>query len=148
MKIVIKATNTKLTKGLQDLIEEKINSLEKFAKIFSKDKYYNGFFGKGKPKAEAWVELERTTRHHRKGPIFRAECQMHLPNRSIRAEAIDRDLKLAITKLKDELKTELKKYKERLMALTKRKARVMRKELKLSPLARLYRKGRIREEGI
>ncbi len=66
---------------------------------------------KGKPRVEVWVEIGRTTRHHQKGDIFRAEAQMRFPGKSIRAESERDDLKLAITEVKDELQRELKKYK-------------------------------------
>lgn len=113
MKIVIKATGIKLNRALKTYIQEKIGGLEKFVEIFQEKKYYNGFFGKGKPRVEAWVEIGRTTRHHYKGPVFRAEVQMRLPGKSLRAEAVREDLKLAIVEVKDELQRELKEYKER-----------------------------------
>ena len=147
MKIILQTKNLKLNRALLQYIREKINSLEKFAKIFSKD-YYNQFFGKGKPRAEAWIEIGKTTLHHKKGPVFLAECQMRLPGKSVRATAEGNDLKMAITEIKDELQRELKQYKEKLTAQTKRRQRELKKELKLSPRARFYRKGRIREEGI
>ncbi|PIR71926.1 MAG: ribosomal subunit interface protein [Candidatus Nealsonbacteria bacterium CG10_big_fil_rev_8_21_14_0_10_36_24] len=111
MKIVIKTKNLELNQELQDYIQEKINSLEKFAKVFQGENYYNGFFTKGKPRAEVWVEIGRTTKHHQKGDIFRAEVQMRLSGKSLRAESERNDLKLAITEIKDELQRELKKYK-------------------------------------
>lgn len=160
MRIVIKTKNLKLNLALKNFIEEKINSLEKFSKIFYTEKYFDGFFGKGKPRIEAWVEVGKTTSHHQKGPVFWAECQMRFPKRSLRSTVQSEDLKLAICQLKDELQRELKEYKEKLTALTQRRARILKKELKLSPLARLnfekiwagktrfYRKGRIRQEGI
>lgn len=148
MKIIIKTKNIKLNSALKDFIEEKINSLEKFSKIFYTEEYFNHFFGKGKPKVEAWVEIGKTTLYRQKGPIYWAECQMRFPKRSLRATAEREDLKLAIVEVKDELQGELKQYKERLTTQTKRRARVLKKELKLSPLARFYRKGRIREEGV
>ncbi len=114
MKIVIKTKNLKLNSDLKDFIEEKINSLEKFAKIFQDEKkYFNGFYGKGKPKIEAWVEIEKTTLHHKKGPVFRAECQMRFPGKSIRSTAEAKNLRLAITEIKDELQREIKQYKEK-----------------------------------
>ena len=73
---------------------------------------------------------------------------MRFPKRSLRSTAEGEDLKLAITEVKDELQRQLKQYKEKITAQTKRGARVLKKELKLSPSARFYRKGRIREEGI
>ena len=105
-------------------------------------------FGKGKPRVEAWVEIGKETMHHKKGPFFWAECQMRFPKRSLRSTARAEDLKLAITEVKDELQRQLKQYKEKLTAQTKRRARVLKKELKLAPQARFYRKGRVKEEGI
>jgi len=57
MKIVIKTTNIKLDQALEDFIERKINDLEKFAKVFQGEEYFNGYYGKGKPRVEAWVEI-------------------------------------------------------------------------------------------
>lgn len=111
MKIIIKTTNLELSQELQDYIQEKIGSLEKFAKVFQDKNYYNGFFSKGKPRVEVWVEIGRTTLHHQKGDVFRAEAQMRFPKKSIRAESEREDLKLAITEIKDELQRKLKQYK-------------------------------------
>jgi len=148
MKIVIKTTNLKLNRELSQYVEEKINSLEKFVKVLYNEKYYDHFFSKGKPRVEAWVEIGKTTLHHKKGPFFWAECQMRFPKRSLRSTAQSKDLRLAITEVKDELQQQLKQHRNKLTAQTKRRVRVLKKELKLSPQARLYRKGRIREEGI
>jgi len=149
MKIVIKTKNVKLTPALEKWIEEKINSLEKFSKVFQEDAYYNGFFGKGKPRVEAWIEIGRDTQRHKKGPFFFAECQMRFPKKSLRSEASSDNLRQAITEVKDGLQRQLKQYKEKIpKSLTRRRQRVMKKELKIDPGARFYRKGRIREEGI
>ncbi|XOB41520.1 MAG: ribosome hibernation-promoting factor, HPF/YfiA family [Candidatus Nealsonbacteria bacterium] len=148
MKIIIKTKNIKLNRPLKDYIEEKLNSLEKFLKTFQKKIYYNHFFGKGKPRIEAWVEIGKESLHHRKGPVFRAEVQMRFPGMSLRAEAVSKNLRTAITEVKDELQREFKQYKEKITSLGKRKTRALKKDLRLSPQARFYRKGRIREEGI
>lgn len=148
MKIIIKATNLSLNKTLKSYIQEKINSLEKFAKIFQEKNYYNGFFKKGKPRIEAWVEIGRVTSHHQKGKVFRAEAQMRFPKKSLRAEAERTDLKLAIIEVKDELQRELKQCREKEISKYKRGTRRLKKDLHLSSFARFYRKGRIREEGI
>ena len=165
MKIVIKTTNLKLntqakrgvemktsfssTRALKNFIEEKIGSLEKFSKIFQQ-KYFDSFFGKGKPRIEAWVEIGKTTLHHQKGPFFRAECQMRFPERSLRATALSKDLRLAITEVKDELQRQLKQYKNKLTAKTFRRQRRFKKSLRLHPSAKFKRRkgARIREEGI
>lgn len=150
MKIVIRTKNINLTEALRNFVQKEIESLEKFAEILqAESKYFNGFLGKGKPRVEAWLELTRETQHHRKGDIFRAECQMRLPGRSIRAEALSEDLKTAIIEVKDKLQRALKEYKEKKIAKTKRGTRAFKKDLKLVPEAKLpARKGeRIREEG-
>lgn len=147
MKIVIKTKNLKLNLALRQYIREKINSLEKFAKVFqNKEKY---FFKGGKPRVEAWLEIGKTTLHHQKGPIFRAECQMRFPGKSFRSTARSKNLRLAITEVKDELQRGLKQYKQKVTSLTKRRARILKKSLRLAPGAKFKRKkgARIREEG-
>jgi len=130
MKIVIKATNIKLDQALEDFIERKINDLEKFANVFQSEEYFNGYFSKGKPRVEAWVEIGRTTFHHKKGPYFYAECQMRFPGRSLRATSDSPDLRLAICEVKDGLQRQLKQYKEKMIARRKRDKRVL-KDIKL-----------------
>ena len=121
MKVVIKTKNLKLNRALEEFIEEKINSLEKFAKVFYTERYFDHFFGKGKPRVEAWVEIGKKTLHHQKGPIYYAECQMRFPKRSLRATSQRKDLKLAIVEIKDELQRQLKQYKEKFTAQIKKK---------------------------
>ena len=101
MKITIRSKNIELNQTLEDYINEKIQGLEKFLKILQNQD------------AEARVEVERTTIHHKKGLVFRAECQLDFPGESIRAEAVSEDLKLAINEVKDKLQRELKEYKEK-----------------------------------
>jgi len=131
MEIIIRTKNLKLTQVLETYIKEKIGKIEK-----------------GKPIIEAWVELEKTTLHHKKGPFFKAECKLKAPGKNVVAEASSEDLRLAIDEVRNELQRELRQYKEKQISKTKRKARIIKKELKISPEARFYRKGRIREEGI
>ena len=131
MKIIIKTKNLKLNQTLKNFIEEKINSLEKFSNIGRweggvQKEYLDSFFGKGKPKVEAWVEIGKESRHHQKGPYFFAECQMRFPKKSLRSVAKSEDLRQAITEVKDELQRELEKYKNlslRSRTLISRKAR-------------------------
>lgn len=150
MKVVIKTKNVKLNRALKDFIEEKINDLEKFSKAFQSKKYFNSYYGKGKPRAEAWVEIGKTTLHHRKGPFLRVECQMRILGRSLRAAARSKDLRLAMTEVKDRLQRQLKQYKNRFIAKTKRRQRKLKRSLRLAPSAKIKRKkgARIREEGI
>jgi len=145
MRIIIKATNIKLTKSLRDFIEEKIGELEKFLEdILKKIDIFNG----KEPRAEVYVEIGKPSRHHRKGEVFYAEAQIPLPGKGVRSEACREDLMMAIVEVKDELQRLLKKYKRTQKAQQMRTQRRIKKDIKLSTGARFYRKGRIREEGI
>ncbi len=121
MRITIKAKNLELTEELQNFIEEKIGSLKKFVKILKEER------GEGKTLAEAFVEVEKETRHHKKGKIFKAEAQISLPGKILMAQARGEDLPGIVVKLKDALQQEIKKYKLKNKELNIRK---QRKELK------------------
>jgi len=150
MKIVIKTKNLRLNLSLRQWIEKKLVPLEKFSSVFQGEKYFDSFFGKGKPRVEMWVEIEKTTKHHKKGPFYRAEAQMRFPGKSLRAEAKNEDLRAAITIVKDELQRQIKKYKNKRKAEIERGARRFKKSTNLALSAQFKRKKgeRIREEGI
>jgi ribosomal subunit interface protein len=145
MNINIKTTNIILNQAFREFIEKKIAPLEKFTRIIHNENYRSPS-GKVKSVLEAFVEIEKGT-HHKKGPFFRAECQLKLPRKIIRSEAQSTNLRIAINQVKDELQRKLKKLKRRSIAKIKRKSRVSKKELKISPSARFYKKTRAREEG-
>jgi putative sigma-54 modulation protein len=116
MKIKIKTTNIGLTPAIQTYVEEKINSLERFLPRDSS--------------ISADVEIGKTTRHHHKGDIFRAEANLTVPGRLIRAVAEEWDLRVAIDMVKDELQREIKSNKEKNLSLYKRGARLFKKLLR------------------
>lgn len=144
MKINIKGTNIELSPSIYAYIEKKIGELSKFIPDFGEIQEIDG---RVKSNVEAWVEVERTTKHHKKGTIFRAEAQIKIPGQTgVRAESCQWDLHVAIDEVKDELQRQIKKYKGKRSAIYKRSARSIKKLLSLSPLARFWRRGRIREE--
>jgi len=132
MKITIKATKIELNPEIKKFIEEQINSLEKFAKGIFGEKYYDGFFGKGKPRAEARVEVKGKERGY-----YYVECNLNFPKKLIRSESLKKDLKAAIYEIKDELQREIKEYKEKFFAKFKRGARKLKRELKISEAAKI-----------
>ncbi|MCK5044746.1 ribosome-associated translation inhibitor RaiA [Candidatus Parcubacteria bacterium] len=111
MKIIIKTEKIELTPAIKEFIEEKIGGLEKFVTLLQEEE--KDYFEGRKPKIEALVEVGKTTLHHKKGPFFRAECQIVHLKKSIRATAKSEDLRQAIVEVKDELQIQLKKYKEK-----------------------------------
>lgn len=142
MKINLKWTNLKPIESIDVFVEEKINDLEKFIKRFID----TGL-------AEAWVEVSRTTRHHKTGEfVYRAEADIRLPGKIIRAEAVHKDLRQAIVRIKDELQQRIKTYRGAKEAKMKRGARLAKRMTKVTPEATTQEEWKIgrreREEGI
>lgn len=116
MKIIIKSTNLDLTPSLNQYIEDKIGGLDKFLT--------------GSPSAEAYMEIARTTMHHKSGKVFRAEVNLKLNGVNFRAEFEDDDMRTAIDKVRDELQQEIKKFKGKKTTLYKKGARLAKEKLR------------------
>ena len=128
MKIIIKATNIKLSPSLYNYIEEKIGGLEKFLKRFNPDL------------TEARVEVGKITRGQRQGDIFRAEVNLNLNGHLLRVEKTEESLLAAIDLVRDEIAEEIKKYKNKKLTIFVRGARSWRKFWSINPLARFRKK--------
>jgi len=101
MNIIIKATNIELTDSLEQWVKTRLEPLAKLEKTLQEKD------------VEIWVEIGKTSKHHRKGDIFRAEAQLRLPGKSIRAEAVTNNLRKSINEIRDKLQREIKQYKEK-----------------------------------
>ena len=100
--IHIKSTNLDLTPSIKAFVDEKLGALGKYVKKFETE-----------GEVEMNLELARTTKHHHKGPVFKAEANLLLPGNMLRAEHIDTDIRVAIDRLKVTLRNDIEKYKER-----------------------------------
>lgn len=101
MHVDIKAKNFELTDAIRSSVEEKMASLdEKVAR-----------FGDS---VTAEVEVGKTTEHHAKGPVFRAEVHVRLPGKLVYAESINYDLYAAINDARKEAERQVVDYKETL----------------------------------
>lgn len=123
MKITIKTTNLKLTPRIEKYVEEKIGGVDKLLD------------GMDRNVVEARVEIGKTTKHHQKGDIFRAEANLTLPGRLLRSVAEEMDLRTAIDRVKENLQQEIKKYRGKRDVQYKRGARKIKRLLRISPLA-------------
>jgi len=110
MKIIIKATGIELTPAIEKYVNEKIGSLEKYLKRLDDDAII------------ARVEVGKTTEHHNKGKIFRAEVNLSLPCVLLRAEEIHDDLYAAIDLVSDETKRQIVDFKDKKITKIVRKA--------------------------
>jgi len=99
MKTKIKATNINLTPYLEDLIKEKMADIAKLLK--------------GEKVLIAEIEVGLTSKHHQKGDIYRAEIQIEVPNRLLRAVSEKEDFRAALTDAKDEIGKQIIKYKDK-----------------------------------
>ena len=110
MNVKIKGTNVELTSYLTKLIEQKVKSIEKLLP--------------GNPDLIIEVELEKTTKHHQKGDLFRAEVQVEVPGgKMLRAVSIKEDFRSALTEVKDELQIQIKKHKDKISLEQRRKTK-------------------------
>ncbi|MCL4406045.1 MAG: ribosome-associated translation inhibitor RaiA [Patescibacteria group bacterium] len=101
MNINLKASGFELTPAIRDTATAKLGAVERLLAKFDD----NG-------EIELDFEVSKTTRHHQKGDVFRAEANLDLPKKLIRAEATEEDLTAAIDKVKEILSEAVKKYKE------------------------------------
>jgi len=124
MKIIIKATNTKLSPSINEYIEEKIGRLDKFLKGFDSELI------------EARVDVGKVRQGQRRGEIFRAEVNLNIGGHLIRAEETENSLMAAIDLVKDRLSREIKKYKDKKMTKFIRGARSWKKLWRIHSLAR------------
>ncbi len=102
MKIKILAKDIELTEGNRDYIEKKIVSINKYLQKFDQD---------GDLKCD--IEVCKITHHHAHGNVFHASVNLFLPGKTLRAESDGETLRETIDRLKDVLKHEVLKYKER-----------------------------------
>ncbi len=124
MKIIIKATNTKLSPSINQYIEEKVGGLRKFLKKIDPETI------------EARVEVGRITRGQQQGNIFRAEVNLDIDGHFIRAEQTGESLYAAIDLVKDDLYREVRRYKDKKTTNFIRGARSWKKFWRLNPLSR------------
>ncbi len=110
----IKTTNMDLTDALRDYVTKRIASLDKFSKGDS----------------NAYVEVGKTTNHHKSGDVYKAEINLTLDGKTYRSESETSDLYAAIDEAKDDLFESITTEKDRNQTLWKRGARSVKKMLK------------------
>lgn len=110
MKFSLKAKNLTLTDAIKAAVEKKLATLDKKATRFGES-------------VTGEVEVGKTTKHHKKGEVFRAEIHVRLPGKLVYAEATNEDLYAAIGKAAREAATQVTSYKGTLAAKGVRKAK-------------------------
>ena len=101
MKIILHGKNIELTPPLKEFVDEKVGSL---------DKYFKGGAGSA---VSARVEVGRDSRHHRTGPVYYAEINLKLGKNLLRAAAEHLDVRTALDQARDEMQSQIVKFKTR-----------------------------------
>ncbi len=113
--IQFKATNTVLEGVLQDLVERKLRSLER----------YIG----NSTDLKCEVEFEKIGLHQH-GPVHRIEVNFYRDGRMFRADATEESFEKAIDKVRSELDTEMKKHLKKRDTLVRRGGRAIKDMLR------------------
>ena len=108
MKYTIHYSGIEKTEALDAYVEKRLTSLDKYLKEFEH--------------VHADVEVGKTTRHHMKGDVFRAEAKLHLAQKDVYVEAEKDDLYAAIDEIRDELASALKAHQGKQATLMRRGA--------------------------
>lgn len=137
MRVTIRQKNLEITPALNVYLETKL--LKPLRRLLKSS------LDKELPILE--LEFGRNTRHHHKGKVYHAEANLSLGGKLLRAEVDGEDIRAACDLLEEELERQILTYKDKTRALHKRGARRAKKDIRLDSGARMYRKGRIRDEG-
>ncbi len=119
LKKRIKATNIELTDAIREYAEKKVDAITKFVK--------------DEIEALAEIEVGKTTNHHHKGDVFRAEVNLTIGDKQFRTVVVEDDLYKAIDKMKDGIVSEVKdanKKKHQLLKRGKQKIKDMIKRFR------------------
>lgn len=106
MNTNIKTTNISVTPEISSYIEKRI---DKINKLVGND-----------PSAQCFIELGRTTEHHQKGEIFRAEIHIVAAGKNCYTASEKGDLFSAIDDAREEMLRELRAVKGKKISLIKR----------------------------
>ena len=131
MQINIRTKNLESSDAINEYVHKKVSELDKYINV------HVGELEGGRGAVEAFVELERTTQHHKKGDIFRSEIQIVMPVlNSVRAESTQADLYASIDEAKDEIQRQLRKYQGKIRTNRQRNKQKFKKLLHISELVR------------
>lgn len=108
MRIEIKGSAF-LTPFLKEYIAKKFQQFSRFVKREEQ-----------KGEGVLFVEVAKTTKHHKKGPIFYAEATLRLAKNVLRAESVSSDVRSALDQLKGVFKREILRHKEKTNTRKKR----------------------------
>lgn len=121
MKTIIKTKNIGVSASLNSFVEKKFFTLKKYIDILKRE-------DEKKTLAEIFIEIEKETKHHKKGDIFVVKSMLRLPGRKLMASAKADDLFKGVIQARDSLKIEIEKYKFQKTDIRRRKQRKLKRQ--------------------
>lgn len=112
----IKIKGMEMTPAISDYVDKKIDALTKFIDP--------------KAKALAEVEIGRTTNHHHKGDVYKADVLLTVGKDTFHAEVTESDLYVAIDMVKDRMAQEITTKKDKKQSLLKKDQKKLKDTLK------------------
>jgi len=105
-----------LTRAISDYVNKRLSGIEKFVKSGEK--------------VIAYIEVGKTTNHHKQGDVFRAEFNIEIGGAKFYTVTEKEDLYIAIDDAKKEIVRQIASNKDRKQTLFKRGAKSVKKMLK------------------
>ncbi|MEN9604695.1 MAG: hypothetical protein RJB39_380 [Candidatus Parcubacteria bacterium] len=102
----VKTTNMELTDAISDYVHKKVDVLEKFIE--------------SDVQALAEIEIGKTTHHHHKGDVFKAEISLTMGKDNFQTSVVESDLYTAIDKMKESIVQEVTRSKRKKQHLFRR----------------------------
>lgn len=112
----IKGTNVEVTVAISDYLNKKIDAINKFVKLGEEINIY--------------IEIGKTTNHHKQGDHFKAEFDVTINGEKFFTTSEKSDLYKAIDDAKDQLIKKIRNSKKRKITLFKRGASSVKKMVK------------------
>lgn len=120
MQINLQGKDIELTEPIKDYVLKRITNLEK---LLSKIEKSGG-------EVKASLDISKSTKHHKRGEIFRADCLIKINGKEFYASFDAEDLYSAIDEVKQTIFKDIQKNKDRRQTLFKRGAASVKKMLK------------------
>jgi putative sigma-54 modulation protein len=108
MKYNIKTTDFLLTDAISDYINKKIERLDRFVSPEDKDVLM------------CYIEIGKTTNHHKNGDLFKAEFTIHIGSNVLRVENTEEDLYSSIDEVIEGMSEKLNSFKKKKVSLIRR----------------------------
>ncbi len=117
MQINLQSKNIRLTDDVRDYALKRVTNLEKLLANL-------------KGEVKVLFEISRSTKHHKAGDVFHADCSITIDGDNFYGASDSQDLYAAIDEVKEILFNEINKDKDRRQTLFRRGAASIKKMLK------------------